>query len=77
MVIYSPYDLKSESTLFSSTFKIEENKVPSDFRLDVSWQKYRHFYHYLFQGVGLFYIILHPVLRFVAGCEGVRHSDVM
>ena len=49
---------KSEGTLFSSTFKIEENKVPSDFRLEVSWQRYRHFHYFLFHGVGLFYIIL-------------------
>ena len=49
---------KSEGTLFSSTFKIEESKVPSDFRLEVSWQRYRHFHYFLFHGVGLFYIIL-------------------
>ena len=47
---------KSEGTLFSSTFKIEESKVPSDFRLEVSWQRYRHFHYFLFHGVGLFYI---------------------
>ena len=51
---------KSEGTLFSSTFKIEESKVPSDFRLEVSWQRYRHFHYFLFHGVGLFYIILRP-----------------
>ena len=44
---------KSEGTLFSSTFKVEESKVPSDFCLEVSWQRYWHFFHFLFQGVGL------------------------
>ena len=32
-------DSKFKRTLFSQTFKIEENKVPLFFRLEVKWMK--------------------------------------
>ena len=34
---------KSEGTFFSSTFKVEEKKVPLFFRFVVSGMRYRHF----------------------------------
>ena len=34
---------KNKDTLFSQTFKIEENKVPLIFGLEVKWMDYGHF----------------------------------
>ena len=36
-------NLKNEGTLFSSTLKVEEKKVLSDFRLGAIWLRYGHF----------------------------------
>jgi len=33
-------NLKNKGTFFSSTFKVEEKKVPSDFHLEAIWLKY-------------------------------------
>ena len=34
---------KNKGTLFSPTFKIEENKVPLFFGLEIKWRGYGHF----------------------------------
>ena len=36
-------NLKNKGTFFSPTLKVEERKVPSDFRLEAIWLSYGHF----------------------------------
>ena len=42
---------KNKGTLFSSTFKVGEKKVPSDFYFKVLWLRYSHLFYFAYYSI--------------------------